>query len=111
MLREVKEETGLTVEKWNYRGIVTFISDTWENEYMHLFTATGWQGEPTDCDEGELAWVEKGHLEELSLGEGDKLFLRLLQDEGRAFFSLKLVYRNDELHAAWLDTKPLALPE
>ena len=61
MLREVKEETGLEITEWRYRGIVTFISDTWPNEYMHLFTATKWNGEPDMSidDEGELAWIKK----------------------------------------------------
>ena len=106
MLREVKEETGLQIVQWRYRGIVTFISDTWPNEYMHLFTATQWQGElATDCNEGDLAWIAKDRLpvqpgigdETLSLWEGDKIFLRLLLDEATPFFSLKLVYENDEM--------------
>ena len=60
MRREVWEETGLTVTAWRYRGIVTFVSDVWETEYMHLFTCTDWTGEEKECDEGELAWIEKG---------------------------------------------------
>ena len=59
MLREVKEETGLQVLRWRYRGIVTFISDIWPCEYMHLFTASDWSGEECPCDEGDLAWVDK----------------------------------------------------
>ena len=105
MLREVREATGLELTRWHYRGIVTFISDTWPNEYMHLFTADRWQGEPdmTIDDEGELAWVAKDNLMELNLWEGDKVFLRLLLDEQQPFFSLKLVYVQDELTTATLD--------
>ena len=44
LLRECREETGLTLTEYRYRGVVTFVSDTWETEYMHLFTATGWSG-------------------------------------------------------------------
>ena len=112
MLREVREETGLTVTRWRYRGIVTFISDTWDNEYMHLFTATEWQGEPDMGidDEGELAWIAKSDLPiadgvgnpSINLWEGDKLFLRLLLDEQQPFFSMKLVYIQDELVNATL---------
>ncbi|MBR1766295.1 MAG: 8-oxo-dGTP diphosphatase, partial [Bacteroidales bacterium] len=90
MLREVREETGLTVTLWRYRGIVTFISDTWDNEYMHLFTDTEWDGEPDQIndDEGTLAWIPKADLPladgagdpSIALGEGDKIFLRLLLD-------------------------------
>ena len=113
MLREVKEETGLEITRWHYRGIVTFISDTWPNEYMHLFTADAWRGEPDmgiDA-EGDLAWIRKADLPilpgignpSLSLWEGDRIFLRLLLDEKTPFFSLKLVYVNDEMTKATLN--------
>ena len=109
MLREVWEETGLTVQQWRYRGIVTFISDVWPCEYMHLFTATQWEGTLTACDEGDLQWVPIAQLEELNLWEGDKIFLRLLRDPAQPFFSLKLVYQGDDLVSAKLDGKKLAL--
>ena len=107
MIREVTEETGLDILEWRYRGIVTFISDVWPCEYMHLFTASRWCGEETACDEGELEWIEKQRLFDLSLWEGDKIFLRLLMDSNQPFFSLKLVYQGDDLVGAKLDGKPL----
>jgi len=110
MVREVKEETGFDVLRWRYRGIVTFISDVWPCEYMHLFTADRWQGEPCLCDEGDLAWVEKEDLFRLTLWEGDRIFLRLLMDADQPFFSLKLDYHGDTLHSAKLDGRPLPLP-
>ena len=113
MLREVKEETGLEITSWRYRGIVTFISDTWPNEYMHLFTATKWNGEPDMSidTEGTLAWIKKADLPvfhgvgnpNITLWEGDKLFLRLLLDEQHPFFSLKLVYHQDVMTKAILN--------
>lgn len=109
MLREVKEETGLQVHCWHYRGIVTFISDIWPCEYMHLFTASDWSGEECLCDEGNLEWVDKSSLFDLNLWEGDKIFLRLLMDSDRPFFSLKLVYHGDDLVAAKLDGSPLTI--
>ena len=109
MLREVREETGLSVTQWQYRGIVTFISDVWPCEYMHLFTATQWAGVMTDCDEGELQWVPIADIETLNLWEGDKIFLRLLRDPQQPFFSLKLVYQGDNLVSAKLDGQPLPL--
>lgn len=105
MLREVREETGLEITRWHYRGIVTFISDTWPNEYMHLFTATKWNGKPDmgiDA-EGELAWISKEELMSLNLWEGDRIFLRLLLDEQQPFFSLKLVYEQDTMTKATLN--------
>ena len=97
VLREVKEETGLTLTAYRYRGLVTFVSDRWPAEYMHLFTATGFEGElNADCDEGELAWIDKQALLALPLWEGDKVFLRLL-DQEVPFFSLKLVYEGENL--------------
>ena len=108
MLREVKEETGLTLTAWRYRGIVTFVSDEWGGEYMHLFTADGYSGELKSCDEGELEWVEKQRLPALPIWEGDKIFLRLL-DSAQPFFSLKLCYAGARLVSATLDGKAMAL--
>ena len=101
LLREVKEETGLTLTSYKFRGIITFISDEWGIEYMHLFTADAYEGElpehkMKDCEEGELVWVPKKEIETLHLWEGDKIFLRLLE-ERETFFSLKLRYQGDTL--------------
>lgn len=96
LLREVKEETGLILTKYDYRGLITFISNEWETEYMHLFTASEYEGEIIECDEGELVWVPKAELESLKLWDGDKIFLRRLQ-ESKDFFTLKLKYEGDEL--------------
>ena len=106
-LRETREETGLTLTSYRYRGLVTFVSDRWKTEYMHLFTADAWEGELTACDEGELVWVEKSRLSSLPIWEGDKLFFRLL-DEDIPFFSLKLTYVGETLTSATLNGKPLA---
>ena len=106
MLREVQEETGLTLTSWRYRGIVTFLSDRWETEYMHLFTADGYSGTLRQCDEGDLAWIKKSELLKLKLWEGDKIFLRLL-DSDEPFFSLKLKYEGDTLVLAVLNGKRL----
>ena len=96
MRREVLEETGFTVLRWQFRGLVTFVSDEAETEYMHLFTVSDWSGEQQLCDEGELAWIDRRQLRELTLWEGDRIFLKLLED-GAPFFSLKLRYRGEEL--------------
>ena len=96
LLREVREETGLTLTKYRFRGIVTFLSDEWEGEYMHLFTADEYSGELTECKEGDLVWVPKAQIRDLHLWEGDMIFLRLLEED-RSFFSLKLRYEGDKL--------------
>jgi len=106
VIRETLEETGLTLTSYQYRGIVTFVSDKWETEYMHLFTADGFEGELIECDEGELDWIAKDKLLELTLWEGDKIFLRLI-DTPCPFFSLKLVYRGEELTEAVLDGRKI----
>ena len=105
-LREVREETGLTMNSWAYRGIVTFVSDEWGTEYMHLFHSADFDGTVKDCDEGVLEWVDKRALFDLPIWEGDKIFLRLL-DTDRPFFSLKLCYHRDRLVQAVLDGKRL----
>ena len=107
LLREVKEETGLTLTSYQYRGLVTFVSDRWVTEYMHLFTADGFTGELKSCDEGELEWVEKQRLLSLPIWEGDKIFLRLLDSEV-PFFSLKLSYEGDTLVEAILNGQPIS---
>ena len=95
LLRECREETGLTLTSYRYRGLVTFIYDG-RAEYMSLFTADAWTGQMTSCDEGELKWVRKDAIRGLNLWEGDRIFFDLLEEE-REFFSLKLVYGGDGL--------------
>ena len=107
LLREVREETGLLLLRWRYRAIVTFVSDEWGTEYMHLFTADRWEGElRADCAEGELAWLDREELLQKPIWEGDRIFLRLL-DTDRPFFSLKLRYHGDRLVEAVLDGETL----
>lgn len=111
LLREVREETGLTLTAWRFRGIVTFVSDRWPTEYMHLFTADDWRGAlPAGdaCAEGVLEWVKKEEVLSLPIWEGDKIFLRLLE-ENEPFFSLKLVYKGEKLAGAVLNGAPLNL--
>ncbi|MBR5578853.1 MAG: 8-oxo-dGTP diphosphatase [Lachnospiraceae bacterium] len=96
LLREVKEETGLSLVSYKFRGLITFVSEEWGTEYMHLFTADQYTGNLKECDEGELVWVPKDRIESLTLWEGDKIFLRLLQQE-KSFFTLKLRYQGDQL--------------
>ncbi len=102
VLREVREETGLTLLTPKYRGIVTFTSDRYETEYMHLFTCAEFSGEIGECSEGELHWVEKSKVCQLPIWEGDKIFLRLL-DERDGFFSLKLIYKGNSLFSYKID--------
>ena len=117
-VREIFEETGLAPAALSYRGVVTFVSDEWETEQMHLFTTgdflgddafpryTGGEEATTDCNEGNLAWVEKSVVPTLPLWEGDKIFLSLLEKE-EPFFSLKLVYTGDVLTTVILNGIPI----
>ncbi len=100
--REVFEESGLRLTQWRYRGIVTFVNTVCESELMHLFTADGFEGKLCDCNEGELEWIKKSELFRLTLWEGDKIFLRLIE-ENEPFFSLKLNYDGDRLISAVLN--------
>ena len=96
LLREVHEETGVELTDYRLRGIITFISDRWPTEYMFLYTASGYTGEISTCDEGILEWVEKNMVYSLPIWEGDKIFFKLLEDE-TDFFTLKLRYEGDKL--------------
>ncbi|MBQ8975030.1 MAG: 8-oxo-dGTP diphosphatase [Oscillospiraceae bacterium] len=107
-LREVREETGLTLTSCEYRGIVTFVSEEYGTEYMHLFWSDSFTGALTDCDEGELEWLDKKLLLEKDIWQGDKIFLKLL-DERVPFFSLKLNYSADVLTRAVLNGRELPI--
>ena len=105
LLREVLEETGLTLTSWKCRGIVTFLSEN-DGEYMYLFTADGFEGDLKECDEGDLQWVSREFLDQLPKWEGDKIFLDLLWQDA-PFFLLTLRYQGDKLAEAILDGKKI----
>ncbi len=109
LLREAKEETGYTLTSYRLRGVITFLFNDEEAEYMFLYTADGFEGEPIPCTEGTLEWVPKTEIGKLNLWVGDKIFFDLLTKEA-PFFSLKLHYRGDELEEAVLDGVPMKLP-
>ena len=107
LLWETGEETGLTLDAWRYCGIVTFVSDEWGTEYMHLFHSECFHGElRQDCEEGTLEWLPKTELRKKELWTGDHIFLDLMERK-EPFFSLKLCYRGDTLTSAVLNGKPL----
>ena len=99
LLREVREETGLTLTSYRLRGVVTFLSDVWEGEYMYLYTADAFTGEllpPDRCKEGTLEWVPIDKVRNLPIWEGDKLFFDELA-RGSGFFRMLLRYEGDRL--------------
>ena len=106
LLREAKEETGLTLTHWQCRGIVTFLSDQAEGEYMDLFTADGFEGTLKECDEGDLQWVSRDFLDRLPKWEGDQIFLDLLWQDA-PFFLLTLRYEGERLAEAILNGKKI----
>ena len=103
-IREVYEETGLKLNSYEYRGIVTFVSDIYETELMHLFTSKDFSGDIKECNEGNLEWVLKDEIKNLRIWEGDLIFLDLLTRDV-PFFSLKLTYEGDSLKSAILNGK------
>ncbi len=108
LLREAKEETGLTLTNWRCRGVVTFLCEGVEGEYMYLFTADGFEGELKECDEGDLEWISREKLDSLPKWEGDKLFLDLLWQDA-PFFLMTLEYRKDKLIRAVLNGKTVSI--
>ncbi len=106
LLREAKEETGLTLTSWRCRGVVTFLNTTCEGEYMYLFTADGFTGQIGECNEGDLQWVSREFLGQLPKWEGDEIFLNLLWQDA-PFFLLTLRYDGDKLTEAVLNGKKI----
>lgn len=108
LLREVREETGLSLTAYRKRGVIDFISDEWEDEVMHLYTADAWAGEMRECDEGVLEWVDIGKVPFLPLWEGDRVFLKLLAQDA-PFFRLRLEYHGEALARAVLNGKEIEI--
>ena len=103
LLREVREETNLELLSWEFKGVITFVSDIYETEYMFLYKSKEYTGELGVCAEGELRFIKKSRISELNIWEGDKIFLKLMEE--REFFSLKLIYEGARLRTAVLDGK------
>ena len=102
LLREAREETGLTLTQYRYRGVITFLSGDW-GETMHLFTASGFTGQMIDCDEGVLEWIPRERLLALPMWQGDRIFLNFIANDHTPFFSLKLTYEGERLVDAVLN--------
>lgn len=96
VIREVKEETGLTLEKYALRGVVTFVSTQCETEYIYIFTANKFSGELIECNEGDLQWIEKEKVTQLNIWEGDKVFINKIKKDDK-FFTIKFIYNGDKL--------------
>ncbi len=94
--REILEETGLKAKNLEYRGMVDFSCSGWPDERMHLFWTNSFEGDLKDCDEGALEWVPKAKMDALPQWEGDRIFLRLLEERA-PFFHLELIYEGDRL--------------
>lgn len=109
LLREVREETGLTLTGYRFRAVITFVAEGHETEYIYLYTADRWTGEMIECNEGDLEWVPKAEVCDLPIWEGDKIFFRLIEDPNSPVFSLKMSYRGDDLVYAALDGRELPL--
>ena len=107
LLRETREETGLTLTDYRLRGVITFISDKWQTEYMFLYTATGYEGKIGDCNEGTLEWIDRTDVYDLPIWAGDRIFFRLLEWR-QDFFSLKLRYVGEQLTEVMLDGQALS---
>lgn len=99
VLREVKEETGLILKSYKLRCIVTYVSNSWETEYMFVFTSNDFEGQQTlDCDEGDLKWIDKESIVNLNTWEGDKIFIKKIQEDD-SFFTIKFVYNGEKLQS------------
>ncbi len=96
IIREVKEETGLTINKYKLRCAITYVSTNWETEYMYVFTSNDFTGELIECNEGNLKWIEKDKVTELNTWEGDKIFVEKIKNND-SFFTVKFNYDGEKL--------------
>ena len=96
VIRETFEETGIKLESLKMRGVLTFSSEGWEDEYIFVYTSDKFSGTITDCNEGELRWIDKDKIMDLNLWDGDRIFLKIML-ESDEFFSIKLSYKGDEI--------------
>lgn len=96
IIREVKKKTGLTLNTYKLRCVVTYVSTNWETEYMYVFTSNDFVGELIECNEGDLQWVQKDKVTELNTWEGDKIFVEKIKNND-AFFTVKFNYDGEKL--------------
>ena len=96
IVREVKEETGLELKSYKLRCIVTYVSTSWETEYMYVFTSKVFTGSSIECNEGDLQWIAKDEITKLNTWEGDKIFVEKLQKDN-SFFTVKFEYDGEKL--------------
>lgn len=97
VIRELKEESGLTIINPVKKANIIFNFNGEQYEYMHVFVVKEFKGKlKKNCNEGELAWVNLDELFDLSLWEGDRIFLKpVLNDE--PFFEMIMWYQGDKL--------------
>ena len=96
IVREVKEETGLTLNTYKLRCVVTYVSTNWETEYMYVFKSNDFTGELIECNEGDLQWIGKDKVTELKTWEGDKIFIEKIKNND-SFFTIKFNYDGEKL--------------
>lgn len=96
VIREVLEESGLTIQKPKLCGLLMFPKFKGNDWYVFVFTASEFTGELIDSPEGKLEWISDETLLDLKLWESDHIFFPWIQD-GK-FFSAKFEYEGDEMH-------------
>ena len=92
IVREVKEETGLTLRAFTSRGFIMFYNTICDTEKIYLYTSDDFTGDIIDCDEGELKWIDIDKVLDLNLWEGDRIFLKELIDTEN---DIKIEFRYD----------------
>ena len=95
LIREVKEETGFTINSFSYRGEILFINNDYQ-EIMYIFTSDDFAGEMIECDEGELSWIDKDKIFDLNLWEGDRYFLKPLLNSDK-MIKMEMRYKDKQL--------------
>lgn len=95
VIRESKEETGLTLHQPQLVGIIVFPEFTPGHDwYTYVFRARHFEGQVIDCNEGTLEWVPYDQVLSRPSWEGDHIFLSWILEQ-KPFFSAKFSYSPD----------------
>lgn len=82
-VREIKEETGLTIENLKYCGIIYWFNNVTEDKYfVHLYQSTDYSGEMLEkTEEGRVFWTSIEELYNMNLSSNFREYLPVFLED------------------------------